>query len=97
MTTPIAVDTNASAVRNQVLVLDVAALLAGCATSDGSVVQLSSVSARSTNGASVALSPTNTILYSSPSGFTGADRFSYTITNLPGCSATANVDVTVSP
>ena len=97
VSTPVAADAGAGAVQNQVLILDIAALLAACSAPDGDAFYLSSVGPLSTNGAPVAITATNTIYYTPAPGFTGADRFNYTITDILGCSATGAVYLTVSP
>ena len=96
-TLPTPVNAGATGRQNQVLIINIAALLGLCTAPDGDAFYLSSVSPLSTNGAPVAITATNTIIYQPAPGFTGTDSFSYTITDIPGCSATANVNVIVNP
>jgi len=94
---PTAVNFSVNAAPNQPRVIDIAGLLAACTAPDGDAFYLSAVAPLSTNGAPVAITATNTIVYRPPTGFTGADRFNYTITDKLGCSATAAVQMTVGP
>ncbi len=94
---PVAVNISTNGTQNQVFILSIATLLAACTAPDGDAFYLSLVGPLSTNGAPVAITATNTISYLPAPGFTGADRFSYTLTDILGCSATAEVQVTVGP
>jgi hypothetical protein len=94
---PTAAGISTSTPQNRPLVIGIAPLLAACTAPDGDAFYLSSVSPTSTNGAPVAITATNTISYQPAPGYTGADRFSYTITDILGCSASAEVEITVSP
>jgi hypothetical protein len=94
---PTAVNYSINATPNQPRVIDIAVLLAACTALEGNAFYLSAVAPLSTNGAPVAITATNTVVYQPQAGFTGADRFNYTITDLLGCSATAAVQMTVGP
>jgi hypothetical protein len=94
---PVAVNFSTNAEPNQLRVIPIAGLLATCTALGGNAFYLSGVAPLSTNGAPVTLTATNTIVYQPQAGFTGADRFDYTITDLFGCSATAAVKMTVGP
>ena len=94
---PVAVNLSTNATQSQVFILSIATVLGACTAPDGDPFYLSSTGSVSTNGASVAITATNTISYLPVPGFSGADRFSYTITDILGCSATAEVQVTVGP
>ena len=94
---PTAVNANTTATQNQRRLIDIAWLLGQCTAPDGDAFYLTSVNPSSTNGAPVTITATNTISYLPTPGFTGADHFNYTITDMLGCSATAEVDITVNP
>jgi hypothetical protein len=78
------------------LVLAVANLLANDYDPDGDPIAITAVSGTSTNGGPVSLAG-GSITYVPAKGFSGADRFSYTLTDLRGASALGNVYVTVAP
>jgi hypothetical protein len=94
---PVAVTFSTNATQSQVFILSITTLLAACTAPDGDAFYLSSVGPLSTNGAPIAITTTNTVTYLPAPGFTGIDRFNYTITDILGCSATAEVQVTVGP
>jgi hypothetical protein len=63
---------------------------------DGIAISLSTVSANSTNGGTVRLF-TDSVVYTPMTNYSGADQFSYTITDAVGGSSSANVLVLVQP
>jgi hypothetical protein len=94
---PVAVNISTNATQNQVFILSIATLLASCTAPDGDPFYLSAAGPLSTNGIPVTITATNTISYQPAPGFSGADRFTYTLTDILGCSASAEVQVTVGP
>ena len=81
---------------NQPLTLTVAALLGPVTDPEGSAVAFVSVSPASTNGASVVLSGTN-VTYTPVSGFVGADRFSYVVSDAQGAQSSLPAQIAVLP
>lgn len=79
--------------KNQPVQLGIVKLLAVCSDLDGDSLSVTAVS-NSTNGAIVALTG-DSITYTPVSGFVGADRFSFTVTDGKGGFATGSVDVVV--
>ena len=92
---PTALDDGAAMVRNQVLSIPDAQLLANDSDPDNDPLIILSVSATSTNGGTVVLYG-NDVLYTPVNGFSGLDSFSYTISDEQGGTASANVIVFVS-
>jgi hypothetical protein len=82
------------AVANQPVALQAAKLIAVATDPDGDPMTVTAVSATSTNGAAVTLVGT-TSTYTPVSNFTGADSFTYTLSDNHGGSATGAVAVTV--
>jgi hypothetical protein len=91
---PTAATLRAATRQNQPLNVLTAKLLALASDPDGDPLSLLQVSATSTNGGSVALSP-NTLTYTPLLNFLGDDQFSYTISDGRGGTATALVLVSV--
>jgi uncharacterized repeat protein (TIGR03803 family) len=87
---PIAANITAATLQYQPLNLAVAKVLALASDPNGGSMSISGVSAASTNGGSVVLGP-NQITYTPLSGYVGADRFSYTLSDAEGASASAYV------
>jgi hypothetical protein len=92
---PVAGDNGAATSQDHALTLAVAKLLNNDSDPDGDPLTVVSVSATSTNGGSVALAGSS-VTYTPVTGFTGVDRFSYTISDGRGGSATAAVEVFVA-
>ena len=92
---PVAADDGGVTTLNQALNLTSASLLANDSDPDGDALSVVSVSATSTNGGAVSLS-LGTVTYTPVNGFSGYDRFSYTISDGRSGSATAQVEVYVS-
>jgi hypothetical protein len=92
---PVARPDGIATISNTPVGLALAKLLANDSDSDGGdVLAVISVSATSTNGGTVTLTSTN-VIYTPVGGFTGADRFTYTISDGHGGTATTFVDVLV--
>lgn len=89
-TPPVAVDDAATAAPGAPATIDV---LANDSDADGDALAISAVT--QPTGGSVAISG-GVLVYTSNAGFTGLDRFTYTIGDGRGGSATANVSVNVS-
>lgn len=82
--------------EGEALELDVATLLANDYDLDGDVLNITAVSAESENGGSVEFNAeTGEVTYIAAEGFTGADTFTYTITDNNGGESTATVHVHV--
>ena len=96
LSTPVAGADALGAVANHSAGVGAAKLLANDSDPGGSPVGLSSVSAGSMQGGTVSLSA-GVVTYTPPASFTGADQFTYTITNNIGVSGTGTVMVTVRP
>ena len=80
--------------RDRPNVLDVAELLRVSSDPDGDALSVTAVSATSTSGGTVVLS-TNAITYTPPSGFTGTDTFTYTLTDARQATVLGTVTVKV--
>jgi hypothetical protein len=91
---PVARDNGVATPQNTAVTLSFVKILGNDSDADGDALTVTSVSATSTNGAAVTLTGTG-ILYTPVAGFTGVDRFSYTISDGHGGTATAFVDVMV--
>jgi hypothetical protein len=91
---PIAGDNNMGALNNRAQKISLEKILANDSDSDGDVLTITTVSSSSTNGGSVTLSATG-VTYLAVPGFVGTDRFTYTVSDGKGASATANVTVLV--
>lgn len=82
--------------EGETLKLDATTLLANDYDLDGDALNITSVSAESENGGVVEFNPeTGEITYVAAEGFTGADTFTYTITDNNGGESTATVHVNV--
>src|SRR5207244_3361454 len=73
--------------------VNVATLLANDSDEDGETLTITEVSSPTPHGATVTLVG-DLITYTPPSGFTGFDSFTYTVTDTHGATATATVHVT---
>jgi hypothetical protein len=93
---PVASNTTAQVVQNQVLLLDTAKLLAGCSDPDGDPLTISGVSATSSNGGVVLLTLTNTIAYTPATDYLGLDQFSYTVSDGRGGASVGLITVNVA-
>ena len=85
----------AAVARNQALVLSSASLLSLAQDPDGDPLSITSADPTSTNGGAVSLTGTN-ITYLPATNFTGADLFSFVVSDPYGASSTGTVLVTVS-
>jgi hypothetical protein len=92
---PVANNDGATTLLNTALNISAATLLANDVDPDGDPLTVQSVSATSTNGGTVSLA-SGTVTYTPVNGFTGNDRFSYTINDGRSGTATADVYVFVS-
>jgi hypothetical protein len=92
---PIAGDNGASTTQNTPVGIFLAKLLINDSDADGDPISVVSVSAMSTNGGAVTLTSSN-VIYAPVMGFAGTDRFSYTIGDGRGGTATAQVEVLVA-
>lgn len=91
---PTAGDDTLGAVENGSATASLAKLLANDSDADGDTLTITGVSATSTNGGTLTLNA-SVIVYTPVNGFTGQDRFTYTITDARGATNTATVVVTV--
>lgn len=87
---PTAADDGAFTAQNQPLSLSDTQLLANDSDPDGDALAISSVTGTSTNGGTVTLSG-GAVTFTPVPGFTGVDRFGYTISDGRGGTASANV------
>lgn len=92
---PVAGDNGATATQDKPIGILLAKLLANDSDPEGDPIAIVSVSAMSTNGGAVTLTSTN-VIYAPVPGFAGTDRFSYTIVDSFGGTATAQVEVLVA-
>ena len=92
---PVAVNNAMAIVENTTNSVATGKLIYNDSDPDGDALTVISVSATSTNGGLVVLGGTQ-ITYTPPPGFTGADRFSYIISDGRGGLATADVEVFVA-
>ena len=92
---PAAVTHTATTTMNQPLAIAVSSLLATDFDLDGDALAVTSVTASSTNGGSVALGGGN-LTYSPPGNYAGADQLSYTLTDYRGASSPGYVLITVA-
>lgn len=93
---PVSEFDEASTVKNVPLAIDAFALLTNDVDPDQDFLEVTGVSATSTQGGTVSLSA-GVITYTPPTGFSGSDGFTYTVTDgVWGGTATGNVLVTVS-
>jgi hypothetical protein len=92
---PVAVNDNATAAPNQTARLLGAKLLRNDWDLDGEALTIGAVSPQSERGGTVELSEGN-VFYTPPAGFTGADHFTYTISDGQGATAVATVTVQVA-
>lgn len=92
---PVGVDNAAATMQDEVALIPITKLLGNDTDPDGDTLTLVSVSATSTNGGS-ALIEGDQVKYTPVAQFVGVDRFSYTISDGRGGSATAAVVVFVN-
>ncbi|MEY2410255.1 MAG: hypothetical protein QOF48_2925, partial [Verrucomicrobiota bacterium] len=92
---PSATDKGGVTTVNVAFSITVAKLLGGASDPEGDPLTVTSVSATSTNGGSVVLSPTRAT-YTPLPGFTGVDRFTFTIRDNHANTASAIVEVLVA-
>lgn len=64
---------------------------------DGDALLVASVGSTSAGGTVSIIDDQRSVLYTPPQGFSGVDTFNYTVSDLSGLTATANVQVTVAP
>jgi hypothetical protein len=91
---PIATDALAATLQNLPLSIPAGTLLLMASDPDGDSLTLSAVSPASTNGGSVTL-VTNTVIYTPATDYTGADRFTYAVSDSHGGIALAIVLVQI--
>lgn len=92
---PTASSTTAATRQNQSISIPIRKLLLFASDPDGDLLALSGVSATSTNGGNVVLSG-NAVTYTPATNYTGADRFTYTVSDGRGGIASAYVLVSVT-
>ncbi|HSU56078.1 MAG TPA: Ig-like domain repeat protein [Candidatus Dormibacteraeota bacterium] len=80
--------------ENGSVTVTAASLLANDSDPDGDILSLSGVSATSAQGGTVSLGG-GSLSYTPPTGYVGADSFTYTLSDTFGATATATVNVTV--
>ncbi|HXG48666.1 MAG TPA: LamG-like jellyroll fold domain-containing protein, partial [Methylomirabilota bacterium] len=93
---PLAVADTMIAVENASASVLFTALLANDTDADGHALSIIGLASASTNGGSVIATTTN-ITFTPVPGFTGLDRFDYTIADALGGMASASVAITVLP
>ena len=92
---PVAGDCGAGTTMNQAVTLPLAKLTSKCSDPDGDALTVISTSAMSTNGGGISLTVTN-VTYTPLMGFSGVDRFTYTISDGRGGTASAAVEIFVA-
>jgi len=92
---PVAVNDTLGTVKNQAVSLPAAMLAANDQDEDGDTLTVIAVSTLSTAGGTVAFI-SGTVTYTPPNGFTGADSFTYTISDGHGNIVTGTVNVTIA-
>jgi hypothetical protein len=92
---PVAGDSGAATTQDKPVSIAEAKLLYNDSDPDGDPLTIESVTATSVNGGTVVFT-TGYATYTPASGFTGVDRFSYTISDGRGGTATADVEVFVA-
>jgi uncharacterized repeat protein (TIGR01451 family) len=90
---PVAVDDSASVATGVSTAIDV---LANDSDPDGEALTITSYDAASAHGGTVTVDDAGVVNYTSATGFTGTDTFSYTVTDPRGATSTAVVTVTVA-
>ena len=91
---PVGADTTMSAMRNQSTNLSATKLALKCTDADSDSLSVTAVDATSAHGGTLSLGGT-TITYTPPTNYTGADSYSYTVSDTYGATGTGTVDVTV--
>ena len=91
---PVAASDGAAATQDRAISIATAKFLHDDTDPDNDPLTIASVNAASINGGSVVLS-NNVVIYAPPSGFSGLDQFTYTISDGRGGSATGQVEVLV--
>jgi VCBS repeat-containing protein len=100
---PDANDDNYAVTGNATLTVDANDGVLANDTDDGGVgtgpgeASVTAFDASSANGGAVTVNPDGSFNYEPPAGFTGADSFSYTLTDANGETDTATVTITVGP
>ncbi len=93
---PVSSGFGATTPQNQLLQIPVSSLLGPVHDPEGGVVSLISVASFSTNGAAVAANA-SAVYYFPNSGFVGADRFSYVVSDPLGATNTVFAQIAVLP
>ncbi|MFM1769763.1 MAG: hypothetical protein RJA22_2292 [Verrucomicrobiota bacterium] len=91
---PVANANGGATTRDQAMAFTAAKLIVDDTDADGDTLTVTNVSALSTNGGTVTLSA-GVVTYTPVAGFTGVDRFTYTVDDGQGGTATAAVEVLV--
>ena len=91
---PLAVTHTAIATQNKTLTIAAAGIAAADFDSDGDALTVTAVAATSTNSGTVSRA-NSSISYTPPLNYLGADRLSYTLTDLRGATATGYVFLNV--
>lgn len=94
---PVVADMQAWVVAGSVLVLPIPSLLSLGSDADGDILSFGKVTSPTTNGASVSLTPTNTLVYTPVAGATCADRIDFTLDDKRSGLGDGRVFVTVLP
>jgi hypothetical protein len=92
---PVAVNDTLGTVKNQAISLPGAKLAANDTDADGDALTVAAVSTPSTVGGTVALAAGN-VTYTPATDFTGADSFTYTVSDGHGNTAIGTVNVTIT-
>ena len=94
-TSPVAINSNLAALMNQSVSMSASKLARRGTDADGDTLFVSAVSTSSDQGGTVALGG-GFITYTPPTNYTGADQFTYTISDPFGATADGTIAVTVS-
>ncbi len=92
---PLALDNGAATIEGRLAMISVGKLLRNDSDPDGDFLMVTGVSATSTNSAPVSLAG-GFVFYTPRAGFTGVDRFSYTVSDGRGGTASADVEIFVA-